>query len=297
MAVNLTSLTTDLAVTEKYNELLGTLLCDTSVYIRTKETLTELVSAGDLKGADKAKVIAEVLSNLNNGLVNAAMQTALNWTSKEKEVELSKYELQVKLDELEQKILTEKEMTKKVKADVVALYSQTKAMYGTPTIDSNGFVTALGIDGKVYEEKELIKQQKLNQAAETEVLKHKLKETNAAIYKIVADTYANYGNMSWTLTENACNVTGSSVTTPLAIKQSEIAENQSKGYSYNAWGNAVNAASSVLGMGVSAEVFKFNPGSASSYLLNAVNVGLKNMLDTGAPGVTIGNPPTFTQAQ
>lgn len=279
MAVNLVALTTDLAVTEKYNELLNTLLCDTSVYIRTKETLAELVSAGDLKGADKAKVIAEVLSNLNNGLVNAAMQTALSWTSKEKEVELSKYELQVKLDELEQKVLTEKEMTKKVKADAVATYSQSRAMYGTPTIDSSGFVTSLGTDGKVYEEKELIKQQKLNQAAETEVLKYKLKETNAAIYKIVADTYANYGNMSWTLTESACNVTGSVLgSQPLAHYQKNIADNQAKGYAYNAWANAVNGASTVAGMAMSADTFDITQG-AGKELMDVITGALDNLRD------------------
>jgi hypothetical protein len=279
MAINISTDTVvkDLEVTSKYEQLLGTLLCDTSVYIRTKETLAELVSAGDLKGADKAKVISEVLTNLNNGLVNAALQTALSWAAKEEEIEIERLKLGAELALADNNIKTAEANTYKVKAEIAAMDSQSRRLYGTPTIDINGRVTSLGNDGKVWKEMTLLDQQLLNAQAEEDVLQSKLKESQASVYKIVADTAANFGSASYTLSDSGVQASVNLAQGTLAYEQMMIARQQANGYKYNAWANGVNAAATTVGLLVSEDKFE----GTGENLLTKMEDGLTKLLGAG----------------
>jgi hypothetical protein len=279
MAINISTDTVvkDLEVTSKYEQLLGTLLCDTSVYIRTKETLAELVSAGDLKGADKAKVISEVLTNLNNGLVNAALQTALSWAAKEEEIEIERLKLGAELALADNNIKTAEANTYKVKAEIAAMDSQSRRLYGTPTVDINGRVTSLGNDGKVWKEMTLLDQQLLNAQAEEDVLQSKLKESQASVYKIVADTAANFGSASYTLSDSGVQASVNLAQGTLAYEQMMIARQQANGYKYNAWANGVNAAATTVGLLVSESMFE----GTGENLLTKMEDGLTKLLGAG----------------
>ena len=280
MAISLNSITTDVQVTEKYNELLTTLLCDTSIYIRTKETLAELVAAGDLKGVDKAKVIADVLGNLNTSLVNASLQTALAWASKEKEIAMQKEELSYKLAIMAQQELEAKEQIKSIAVEAKVKAVQARALYGTATYDANYNVTSLGTDGKTYQETEVLKQEVLSKAKEVEVMGSKLKESEAAIYKVVADTYANYGNMTWSLTGSSISVNNPNLAAkPLAYYQADIAQNQADGYVLNAWSNAVVSSASMVGTALASEAPVFAPGQFGYTALTNVNNGITKLLN------------------
>jgi hypothetical protein len=280
MAINISTDTVvkDLEVTTKYEQLLGTLLCDTSVYIRTKETLAELVSAGDLKGADKAKVISEVLTNLNNGLVNAALQTALSWAAKEEEIEIERLKLSAELALADNNIKTAEANTYKVKAEIAAMDSQSRRLYGTPTVDINGRITSLGNDGKVWKEMTLLDQQLLNAQAEEDVLQSKLKESQASIYKIVADTAANFGNVTYTLPGSGTETVLASASLTegtLAYEQMMIARQQANGYKYNAWANGVNAAATTVGLLVSESMLE----GTGEQLLSQMQSGLTKLIN------------------
>lgn len=279
MAINIStdSVVKDLEVTSKYEQLLGTLLCDTSVYIRTKETLAELVSAGDLKGADKAKVISEVLTNLNNGLVNAALQTALSWAAKEEEIEIERLKLGAELALADNNIKTAEANTYKVKAEIAAMDSQSRRLYGTPTVDTNGRVTSLGNDGKVWKEMTLLDQQLLNAQAEEDVLQSKLKESQASVYKIVADTAANFGSASYTLSDSGVQASVNLAQGTLAYEQMMIARQQANGYKYNAWANGVNAAATTVGLLISEDKF----AGTGENLLTKMEDGLTKLLGAG----------------
>ena len=288
---------TDIRVLDKYIALLRELFQDESVYARTKETLDALLANGDLSGTDKAKVIAEVLSNLNNGLVNASLSTALQWAKDEVTVNMQKEELSYQLAVLQQQanvqeqvalkteqdvMLTEaqknlavkgleeasvkvsimqkqllqaqeevektKAETRRLNADVVNSSVQTAITFGIASIDSTGKVTAVNTTGtKAGAEIKLITQNELNAKAEENVLKSKLKESQAAVYKIAADAAANYGTgFTVTATGDSINVTGSVAQDSLASYQKEITKQQAKGYIYNAWSNAVNASATAI---------------------------------------------------
>ena len=244
-----------LDVTTKYQDLVTKLVQDDqSVYIHTIEKLEALITAGDLASADKAKVISEVLGQLNTSIVNASLQTALQWSKAEKDAEFQKTELEEKLELLRKQVETEEANKKKVDAERIATSSQARRMYGAATVDTvTGAVTSLSNDGKVYHEIELMQQQVRNAQAEENVLKGKVRESQAAVYKIVADTRANFGNATISLSDTAATISLTGGEDSLSYWQKHIAQQQARGYAYNAWANAVNASSTAVSMLLSQE--------------------------------------------
>lgn len=239
-----------LDVITKYNSLVSESLDTDSVYIRTKETLIDFFNSGSFTGQEKARVIAEVLSNLNSSLVNASITTALEWAKAEKMFEFQKEELGYKVDVIGQQALTEAAKVKQLMADVLATTATSMRQNGAATINpSTGFTTGLANDGKGYKEVQLLGQELLNKQAEENVLKSKLKESQAAVYKIAADTAANFGT-GFTVTSagDSISITGTIAVDSLAHYQKEIAKQQAKGFVYNAWANAVNASATAVSM-------------------------------------------------
>ena len=272
-----------LDVTTKYQDLITKLVQDNqSVYIHTIEKLEALITAGDLASADKAKVISEVLGQLNTSIVNASLQTALQWSKAEKDAEFQKRELEEKLDLLRKQVDTESAKAKQIDAERVNISSQARRMYGAATVDTaTGAVTSLSNDGKVYHEIELMQQQVRNAQAEENVLKGKVRESQAAVYKIVADTRANFGNATISLSDTAATISLTGAEDSLAFHQKEIALQQSRGYSYNAWANAVNASSTAVSMLLSAEEASLADEAAS--LANSLVTGVNKLLAIQAP--------------
>ena len=264
-----------LDVTSKYQSLVEKLVQDDqSIYIHTIEKLEALITAGELTSADKAKVISDVLGQLNSSIVNASLQTSLQWSKAEKDAEFQKRELEEKIDLLRKQVETEEASKKKVDAERINIGSQARRMYGAAIVDTNtGAVTSLSNDGKMYHEIELMQQQVRNAQAEENVLKGKVRESQAAVYKIVADTRANFGNATISLSDTAATISLTGAEDSLAFHQKEIALQQSRGYSYNAWANAVNASSTAVSMLLSAEEASLADEAASlaSSLVNGVN--------------------------
>ena len=61
---------TKLDVIEKQRKLVEEALGPDSIYIRMKETLLDLLNAGDIKGAEKAKAIAETITQMSASILN-----------------------------------------------------------------------------------------------------------------------------------------------------------------------------------------------------------------------------------
>ena len=273
----------ELDVTSKYQSLVEKLIQDdTSVYIHTIEKLEALISAGNLTSADKAKVISEVLGQLNTSIVNASLQTSLQWAKAEKDAEFQKVELEDKLELLRKQVETEVANKKKVDAERISTSSQSRRMFGVATVDTvTGAVTSLSNDGKVYQEIEVLQQQVRNAQAEELVLKGKVRESQAAVYKIVADTRANFGNATISLSDSAVTVGLTGTEDSLARFQKDIAIQQSKGYAYNAWANAVNASSTAVSMLLSAEEASLADEAAS--LASSLVTGVNKLLAAPSP--------------
>ena len=270
-----------LDVTTKYQDLVTKLVQDDqSVYIHTIEKLEALITAGDLASADKAKVISEVLGQLNTSIVNTSLQTALEWAKAEKTFEFEKEELGYKVDVIDKQAEVEAAKVKQLMADVMATTATSMRQNGAATVDpSTGFTTGLANDGKVWKEMTLMEQELLNKQAEEDVLQSKLKESQAAVYKIVADSVANFGKGTYTLTDTGVTEATFSGADSLSHYQKQIAAQQAKGYAYNAWANAVNAAATTIGVLVSE-----NAGDAQvKALTTSMNTGLTNLLGVKAP--------------
>lgn len=267
------SLTSELDVISKYEELISNSLDGESVYIRTKETVEELFRQGNLKDTDKAQIIATVLSNLNNALVSTSMSTALQWASNEKDIALKKLQLEKELDILDQDKLLKKAQVAKMGYESVAIQAQTKKTYGTPTV-VNGAVTSLADDGKMTYEINLLEQENINKGKEALILDSKLNESFVGIHKVIADTVTNYG--AWNYSGSAISADGlaaaptrSTVTgvDVLSDIQAEIAKEQAKGYAYNAWANALTGTSSMLGTAIASELTEFQSGGTGDQLI------------------------------
>ena len=264
-----------LDVITKYNSLITESLDTESVYIRTKETLIEFFNSGSFTGQEKARIIAEVLSNLNSSLVNASITTALEWAKAEKTFEFEKEELGYKVDVIDQQAEVEAAKVKQLMADVMATTATSMRQNGAATINpSTGFTTGLANDGKVWKEMVLMEQELLNKKAEEDVLQSKLKESQAAVYKIVADTAANFGSGTYTISDTGVTSAGFDSPNSLAYFQKQIAAQQAKGYAYNAWANAVNASSTAVSMLLSTEssssTIQDAAGTLSGYLVSGV---------------------------
>ena len=256
------SVTTELDVLSKYEQLVSESLGGSSVYIRTKETLEDFFKNNNLKDSDKAAIISQVLSSLNTSLVNSSMSTAMQWASSEKDIALKKLELEQQLDILANEVRLKDAQIEKMIDDTVATQAQTIRMYGTPTV-VDGNVTALADSGKVYKEIQMLEQQTVNAVKEGVLLDSKKTESQAAVHKVVADTYRNYGSYTFALADSGLtgvNKTSGTYET-LSDIQATIAKEQAKGYSYNAWANALTGSASLIGTALAGEYDIFTTAS------------------------------------
>ena len=278
----------DIDVISKYQALLDASLSSNSIYIRAKETLEYLAEQGDIKDTDKAKVLSDVLVNLNNSLVTNSMNIALNWAEKEKEIELKKVTLEKEVDLQDKQILLTSKQIDKVVSEDINVQAKTIRTYGTPTTVINGAtnkleVSSLSDTGSVYKEMELIDSKINYTAQEATLIPYKQKEINASVHKTVADTYANYGNYTYTVTDTG--VTSVSNQTPtghetLSSLQAGIAKNQINGYAWNAWANAVTGASSLLGTAIAGGIVTFDGnGGKDDQLLDTILVAANKLKD------------------
>ena len=253
---------TDLDVVEKQRKLVEEALGPDGAYIRLKETLIDLMDKGEIKGTDRANVVSTTLANLAGQITSVAMQTALAWASKEKELELKKLEMGYQLELLKQQSMLAENQVIDSLAGRQLKQAQRIREYGIATTDSNGNVTSLANNGKVYQEELNVIQDTANKALLPSQIAAQTEEVHARTHKTVADTYVNHGIYTWT------NITDKGVTgvvkaatgyTTLSELQKQVAAQQAKGYSYNAWSNAATGASGMIGTLVAAEIPDLDP--------------------------------------
>jgi hypothetical protein len=258
--------TADLDVVNKQRELTTEALGPDGVYIRLKETLIDLMDKGEIKSTDRANVVSTTLANLAGQITSGAMQTALAWASKEKELELKKCEMEYQLELLRQQgILAENQVIDSL-AGRQLKQAQRIREYGIATTDSNGNVTSLANNGKVYQEELNVVQDTANKALLPSQIAAQTEELYARTHKTVADTYVNHGIYTWTsITDKGVTGVVKAATgyTTLSELQKHVAAQQAKGYSYNAWSNAATGASGMIGTLVAAEIPDLDP---SAYL-------------------------------
>lgn len=288
------TVTKDLDVAQKYETLVKQSLDGNSAYIRAKETIQELVDSGAIDEAQKAEIISNIVGGVINNITSSSLSTAMAWANAEKEVELKKLELAKQLDILDEEILVKEAQKEQINNAVRLAKVESKRVYGTPTFDGEGNLQSLGNDGKVYQDILLAQVQTTKTTSEDNLVNQKISESQAAVHKIVADTYVNFGNYSYTgLSESGiASVTanhGSFKT--LSNTQQEIAIEQAKGYVYNAWANALTGSASMLGTAIAAEYAEFGDGQPGGILLDTILDAARNL--KAAATTTTEATPTY----
>ena len=269
------TVTIDLDVVAKYSTLVKESLSGDSVYIRAKETIEALVQDGAIDEAQKASVISEVIGGAVNGITNSAMGTALQWAMQEKELALKKLEMDQQLEILNKEIALKEAQTDQMDAQNRTAQVESRRMYGIATFDVNNNLTSLTDAGKVWEDILLTRQKVINTNVEEDLLTAKIVESKAASHKIVADAYVNYGSYTFVVDPGTGGLSSVTQThgvehVTLSDTQREIAIEQGKGYTYNAWANALTGSASMLGTAIASDYFDFTGGSTGDTLLNTV---------------------------
>lgn len=302
------SITNELDVATKYDILVRQSLAGDSVYIRAKETLEELFDNGTITEAEKSSIISNIIGGIVSTITTSSMSTAIAWAQSEKDIALKKLELEKQLDILSQEILSktqdvllkEEQVTllgkdglikdqdvllkaaqvDQVSTSVRLAKVESKRMYGAGTFDIDGNLTFLQDEGKIYSDI-AVNTAQINKISEENLLvQQKVKESYAAVHKIVADTYVNYGSYTYSdLTDTGVtSVTPHHGTfTTLSNTQQDIAIEQAKGYVYNAWANALTGSASMLGTAIASGYSTFAAGSTGGDLLDVVLATAQNL--------------------
>lgn len=274
------SITNSLDVADKYETLVRQSLSGTSAYIRAKETIQDLFDNGTITAAEKAQVVSNIISNVVNNITSSSMSTAMAWAQAEKEIALKKLELEKQLDILDQENLLKEAQVKQIENAIRLAKVESKRQFGTATFDSNDNIISLDDTGKVYKDMELIDSNITKTVEETALVQQKVTESHAAVHKIVADTYVNYGNYTYTGLDGT-GISGVAANhgtfKTLSNTQQEIAIEQAKGYVYNAWANALTGSASMLGTAIAAEYAEFGSGQPGGILLDTILDAARNL--------------------
>lgn len=274
------TVTNDLDVAEKFDTLVRQALSGNSAYIRAKETVQELVDSGAIDESQKAEIISNIVGGVVNNINSSSMSTAMAWANAEKEVALKKLELAKQLDILDEEILLKGAQVDQVSNAVRLAKVESKRVYGTAVFDEDGNIQSLANDGKVAKDIALTEVQTTKVSSDKALVDQKVKESYAAVHKIIADTYVNYGNYSYSLPSE----TGVGTVTAqhgsyktLSDTQQDIAIEQAKGYTYNAWANALTGSAAMLGTAIASEYAEFGENQPGGILLDTILDTARNL--------------------
>ena len=283
------SISSELDVIDKYETLVSESLSGSGAYIRAKETIQELYTDGTITQAEKATIVSNIISSISSTITSTSMTTALAWAQAEKSTELQKLELAIQLDILEQDKLLKEAQVDQVYNSIRLAKVESRRMYGVAAFVNND-VVSLSDEGKVYTDIQLTDAQRTKVGAETTLTTQKMEESYAAVHKIVADTYVNYGSYTYTgLTATGLeNITANHADSfaTLSDMQKEIAAEQARGYTYSAWANALTGTASMLGTAIAAEYSEFQDGSTGGDLLGILIDTARNLSDAVTPNIT-----------
>lgn len=286
MAKKTIVLTTSIELIDKQRELAAEALGPDGIYIKMKETLQELMDKGEFKGDDKARIISEVISSMTSTITNSTMGTALQWAAQEKDLALRKAELEYRLD-----ILDNESNKGIIEIDTATAQKQLAQAtilrdFGTPVTNGNGDIVSLSDEGTKWEVIKNTQEDTANKVKQGTQLVAQTEQVFATTHKTVADTYVNHGMFTWTdITETG--ITGAAKTVDSFVTLSdlnkEVAREQAKGYTFNAWSNAATSSASMVGTLIAAEI----PGLDTTPYLNIWKDSVTQLTTLVAPTITV----------
>jgi hypothetical protein len=250
------TLKTTLDVLPKYESLIQSSFGSEGTFIRAKENISAMFKEYSISSADKAGILANILGSLTSSIANTSMQIALQWATEERKLEFEKQDLDLRIQLGNADNALKEAQEKKLMYDAQATQAESIRLMGNRTTDplDRWQVMQLAEEGKVIKDMEVDTKRIQNMTKEGYVLDTKLDESYATVHKIMAETYVNFGNYTYELNSSgAQKVTQSSFEESLSKMQSLIAKEQAKGYTYNAWANAVTASAGMLGTAIASD--------------------------------------------
>lgn len=263
----------EIDVVSKQKALVAEALGPDSAYIRMKENLIDMLERTEIKGTDRAKVIADTIAQMSISITANAMSTGLQWAAQEKEASFKREEMSRTLELLEKQVLKATEDAAGSITQKQMLQAQMIRDYGSPVLNNDGNVVALPDEGRIYEMIVGIKQENENKKDLNDQIIAQTDEVYARTHRLIADTYVNHGVYSWTtLQKNGVAGVTKATTgyTTLSDLQKIVTGEQAKGYAYNAWGNAASASGGMIGTLVAAEIPGLDPATYLNAWLNSV---------------------------
>jgi hypothetical protein len=217
------------------------------------------------------------------------MSTALDWANSEKNLVLKKSEL----EEANYRSRKEAEFTEQRKKDSqVANFNnsiQTRALYGSGTVDATVYVSSYSSVGSKLEKDLAMTQAQIDSAVvEKDLGIEKRKEAVLGRQKAAVDMYINYGLPSVEYDEvgTLIGITANNNIGSLSDIQKKIAMSQANGYTWNSWANGVTSSSSALGTAIAS-----GEGKEDEYtpFLNSINTGIGKLIGKAEPYLTYDN--------
>ena len=249
------SLETDLKVIENFSSIITAITGDGSLYIKAKETLDEYFKDNNMTSIDKATMVSTTISNLTIQSTQAALTLALEWAVQQKKLVLDKTNAEYELASINQGSLKLIADTNNAQYELLLAKAKMIRDYGAPTV-VNGEIVSLADDGESFQKTALTKQQTENELTKNDQIKAQTEELYARVHQLVADTYVNHGMYS------GYAISGTGITgitrgdighVTLSEMNAKVGQEQAKGYTYNAWANAVSSSASMLATLISTE--------------------------------------------
>lgn len=245
---------TDLNIVTNFNALMVASLGADSIYIRTKETLTELLTGevgeqSSMTASERSAVLSEALAGMTTAITSQAMQTALQMAKEDRDApyEYAKVVADVKLKQEQADKMEEENLLIQAQKDKMTIegWKLQAEIYTKNGIN----VTTQNIAQPV-----LSSILQTNQKA-TDIVQGEIGKANAA--SAINSTIRKDGVFSWTTNtdgylNSAIEVPVSGLV-PLTKAQADVAVRQEKAFDDNKVQHAANSSANMIGLLLSTE--------------------------------------------
>ena len=264
-------------VVDIYKKLMAASVGVDSVYIRAKETVTELMSATDMTKAERAVAITGMLAQITNSLSSQALTGAIALAKDNKE---SPYVLaKMSMDTL----ATSRQADKLLKdADLItAQIAKTNADIDASVINGwnvqAGMIANTGMVPNASTGATILADQTMDPLSASY---QTIKATEAKVYEGWSNAIRASGTISYTIASGLPTFVVAGQDDGLIAAQTEVARRQYDAFDDNMRQHAVNSSAAMLGVMIGSEAFE-DPLDYDKYILKW-EAGMNYLTGAGA---------------
>lgn len=251
----------DLNVKDIYQELMEVSTGQNSAYLRTKETLQDLVDSSTLTDREKSEVISKTLSGIAGNITNSALDAAIKIATENRDAPFALAKVSAdtamtlaQTTKLGKDELLVEEQTKKLSSDIDkqiidGWYTQGKLIADTGLAPNANTSAAIISDQTVSAQSKAYQDIKLGEAK---------------VYESWSGALMANGNVAYTVANGMPTLITLS-STGLVKAQTDVAVRQEKAFDDNMRQHAANSSASMIGVLLGSEAFT-DPADYNGYL-------------------------------